>query len=46
MMKFNKNDEIWKSAPWYVKLSVLGVPSLRALCGYAYKIFCWLVIFY
>jgi hypothetical protein len=39
MMKFNKNDEIWKSAPWYVKLSVLGVPSLRALYGYAYTTF-------
>lgn len=38
-MKFNKKDTIWKSAPWYVKLSVYGVPSLRALYGYAYITF-------
>ena len=38
-MKFNKNHEIWKSAPWHVKLSVLGVPSLKALYLYAYAAF-------
>ncbi|MCK4712293.1 MAG: hypothetical protein KAT26_05370 [Marinosulfonomonas sp.] len=38
-MKFNKSHEIWKSAPWHVKLSVLGVPSLKMLYVYGYIAF-------
>lgn len=38
-MKFNKNHAIWKAAPWHVKLSVFGVPSLKALYLYAYICF-------
>lgn len=38
-MKFNKNHAIWKTAPWHVKLSVIWVPSLKALYLYAYGCF-------
>jgi len=38
-MKFNKSHEVWKSAPWYVSFSLIGINSLKALMFFSYLSF-------
>ena len=38
-MKFNKSHEVWKSAPWYISFSLIGINSLKALVFFTYLTF-------